>query len=123
MGLKNEKSYCHWAVTLCQQRMIAAEHFCEPDLVVITLTHLTSIHSDHIIVQPVAGRFMFIADSTLCDLAFMMRELQIHTTTMNVELVAEVLCAHCGTFYMPPGETRSPGTVPPHDVVGWSSFP
>jgi hypothetical protein len=53
----------------------------------------------------------------------MMREEQIHTATMNIEMISQILCAHCGTLNVPTGETVAPGRAPPHDMLRRCFFP
>ncbi len=123
MSLKYEEPDGHWAVTFCQQRMASTEHFGEPDLVVIAFSHFTPVHGDHVIMQPVACGHVIIADRALRDLTFMMRELEIHSSAMNVEFGAEIFCAHGRALYVPPGKTLAPRTCPPHNMLRGSRLP
>src|SRR5882757_4820006 len=102
---------------------MAGEHFRQTDLIVVTLPHLLPVDGDHIIMQPVTGRNMLVADGTLRYLTFMMRELKIHSSAVNIKLLAQVLGAHRRTFDMPAGKAFAPGTLPAHDVFGRSKFP
>jgi hypothetical protein len=60
---------------------------------------------------------MRIADRTLGDLAFMMREEQVHAAAVNVELGAQVFGAHGRALDVPAREALPPGTIPTHDVL------
>src|SRR5690348_7343045 len=66
--------------------------------------------------HPIPHGIFSCSSFCLRDLALMMRELQIHTTTMYVESFAEIFCAHHGTFNMPSGKAVSPGRRPTHNV-------
>jgi len=94
MRLKYKEPDRHRAIALIQQGMVPGEHFREPDLVVITFAHLPAVDCDHIVVQPVTCRRMFIADGALCDFAFVVWELEVHASPVNVEFLAQVFGAH-----------------------------
>ena len=53
----------------------------------------------------------------LCDLAFMVREDQVHATPVDVEMLPEVFLAHSGTFAVPTGEAVAPRRRPTHDML------
>ena len=59
----------------------------------------------------------------LSNLTLMVREHQVHTTTMDVEHLAQVLTTHRRTFAVPSGETVAPRTWPAHDMFGLSLLP
>ena len=61
--------------------------------------------------------------SRLCDLTFMMREDQVHSSSVNIEVLAQILASHGGTFGMPSGETVAPWRRPAHDVFRLRFFP
>src|SRR5688500_1304547 len=103
--------------------MTAAEHFCQPDLVIITLSHLSAIDGDHVIMNPIANRRLVIADSALRYLAFMMREQQVHATAMYVKLRSQILCGHSRAFDMPTRKTNAPGALPTHNMLRRCIFP
>src|SRR5258708_31264978 len=96
--------------------MVAGEHLREPDLVTVTFPHLPPIQRDHIVMQPVTGRDMLVADRALCNLTLMMRKLQVHTSTVYVKLRPEIFGSHGGTFDMPSGESLPPGAHPAHNM-------
>src|SRR5688500_9525076 len=64
-----------------------------------------------------------VADGALRNLAFVVRELQVHAATMNVELFAQVLRAHGRALDMPAGKAFTPWAFPAHDMFGWRRFP
>ena len=59
----------------------------------------------------------------LCDLAFMVREDQVHATPVDVEMLPEVFLAHSGTFAVPTGEAVAPRRRPTHDMLRLGAFP
>src|SRR6185436_19245303 len=92
--------------------MIAAEQFRQFNDVVVALAHLFPIDRDHIVMYPVTNRSQVIANSTLCNLAFMMRKQKVHPAAMYIKLLTQTFCAHCGAFNMPARKTNAPGTLP-----------
>ena len=61
--------------------------------------------------------------NALSDFAFMMREYQIHASTVDVEVLAQILTSHSRTLTVPSGETVAPRRRPAHDVFGLRRFP
>ena len=53
----------------------------------------------------------------------MMREDQVHSSSVNIEVLAQILASHGGTFGMPSGETVAPWRRPAHDVFRLRFFP
>ena len=60
---------------------------------------------------------------SLSNLTFMMREYQVHASSVYVEMLAQVFPAHSRTFTVPSGESLAPGRGPSHDVLGLSFLP
>ena len=56
-------------------------------------------------------------------LALVVRENEVHSATMYVELVAQILATHCRTFAVPTREALAPRTWPAHDVFGLGVLP
>ncbi len=54
----------------------------------------------------------------LRDLVFVVRELQVGTAAVDVELLAQILGAHGRALEVPAGEAHRPGRLPPHQVAG-----
>src|SRR5687768_931803 len=123
MTLQDEEPDRHWMKWLCQQRMRSGEHFSQLDLVVITFAHFPAIDGNHIIVDPIFCRAVAIADRTLCNLAFMVRKLEIHAATMNVEFRAKVFGSHGRALDVPARVTFPPWASPPHNVFWCRRFP
>ena len=95
-------------VRLLKHWMVASKQFTQFNHVVITLSHLLPINRDHIIVQPITCGCFMIAYGTLRYFTFMMRELQIHSATMNIKLFAKIFCTHRRTLYVPSRKTFTP---------------
>ena len=71
-----------------------------------------------------------VADSTgtspcnvLCNLAFMMREHQVHSTSVDVEFLSKVFLSHNRALQVPAGEALAPRTRPVHYVLRFGLFP
>ena len=62
--------------------------------------------------HPAIDKFLTRAAFTLCNFILMMRELQILSTTVNVEVISEHLSCHRRTFDMPSGSTVTIGRRP-----------
>src|SRR5687768_6941941 len=103
--------------------MIAAEHLSKADLVVITFSHLFSIHCNHVVMQPVSCGHFMIADGALCNFTFVVRKLKVHPSSVNIELFTQVFGSHRRTFDMPARETFAPWAFPPHNVLRRRCFP
>ena len=64
-----------------------------------------------------------LAGYSLGYLTFVVREHQIHASTMNIEMVAQILSSHSSTFTMPSRESLTPRAGPVHDMFGLCFFP
>ena len=53
----------------------------------------------------------------------MMRENQVHSSAVNVEVLTQIFASHSGTFGMPAGETVAPRRGPAHDMFRLRLFP
>ena len=74
--------------------------------------------------HPVAHhRFTRLRGLGLCDLTLMVGEDEIHATSVDVELLPEVLTTHRRAFGMPAREAFAPGARPAHDVLGLCLLP
>ena len=66
---------------------------------------------------PVVDGLVAESRGALGDLALVVREDEIHASTVDVELLAEVLGSHCRALEVPPWESLAPGAWPVHDVL------
>jgi hypothetical protein len=64
-----------------------------------------------------------VANRTLGDFTLVVREQEVHTPTMNIELFAQIFGAHGGALNVPAREAFTPGTFPSHDMLRRCSFP
>ena len=55
--------------------------------------------------------------------AFVMREHEVHPSTVDIELVAEIFLAHHGALQVPAREAFTPRGRPVHNMLGFSLFP
>ena len=68
--------------------MLTVEELLHSDKVAVRLTHLLTVDSNHIVVYPVASRVLAQSGCRLRNLALVVREHQVHTATVDVELLA-----------------------------------
>src|SRR5688572_20993913 len=108
MRLQDKESYCHRVKGFFEQRVIPTQQFGKLDHIVITLPHFSPVNCDHVIMNPVTNGCLVIANCTLGDLAFMMREQEVHSTSMNIKLCPQVFSGHRRTFNVPSGKSNSP---------------
>ena len=73
---------------MLQCGVIAREELLEGDEVASALRHLLAVHRDHIIVHPVLDHRLTLRSNRLCYLALVMREGQVQTTTVDIEVCA-----------------------------------
>ena len=59
----------------------------------------------------------------LSNLTLMMREDEIHATTVDIELLAEIFSSHGSALAVPAGEAFAPRRWPAHDVLGLCLLP
>ena len=104
--------------------MFASEELIQCDEVPEGLPHLLPIDGDHVVVHPVAHhRFSALRGLGLSDLALVVGEDQVHATTMDVKLFAEILSSHSSALCMPAWEAFAPRAGPAHDVLGLCLLP
>ena len=103
--------------------MVAGEELFEGDEVAQRLAHLLSVDGYHVVVHPVFHHLVALACHSLCYLALMMRKHEVHAASVDVEVVAEILAAHCRTLAVPSGESVAPWTWPAHDMLCRSLLP
>ena len=73
--------------------------------------------------HPIVHHLITLRSDSLCDLALMMREDQVHTTAMNVEVVTQIFPSHSRTLAVPTRETVAPRRGPAHDMLRLRTFP
>src|SRR5574344_1394447 len=103
--------------------MCPREELFQRDEIAQALAHLLAIDCYHVVVHPVAHHLVALASNGLCYFALMVREYQVHSTAVNVEMVAEVFPSHGGAFAVPPRKSFAPMAGPAHNVFRLSGFP
>ena len=103
--------------------MFAGEELLKGDEIAQTLTHFLPIDGNHVVVHPVANHLVALACNGLSNLAFVVREYQIHPTAVYIKVVSQVLSSHSRALAVPSGETVAPRTGPAHDVFGLGFLP
>ena len=103
--------------------MVTTEELLQGDEVIVTLTHLLTGDRDHVVMHPVMHGLMTEGSTTLRNLCLMVREDQIESTSVDIELLTEVLRTHRRALHMPARESFAPRTRPMHDMFGCSFLP
>ena len=85
---EDEETDGHWRISLLQTVMIACEELLQSDEVAQALTHLLTVDGNHVIMHPVVNHLIALRSHSLSNLALMMRENQVHTASVNIEVVA-----------------------------------
>jgi len=101
----------------------AGEYLFQGDEVIEAFAHFFPVNSNHIIVQPVAGKGNFIGGFGLCYFAFVVGKLIFEAAAVDIEGFAEVFGAHYRAFEVPAGVAHRPGAGPTHNVVRFGLFP
>ena len=123
MRLEDEEADGHRGICLREFLVLSAEQLRQGDEIAQGFAHLLAVDRDHVVVDPVVDTLCVAAGHILGDLALVVREHQIHSAAVDVELVAEVFLAHHGAFQMPSRESLAPRTRPVHDVFRLGLLP
>ena len=123
MGLEDEEADRHRGIGLIELRVVAAEQLRQRDEVPEGLAHLLPVDRNHIVMDPIMDTLRAAGSDILRNFAFMVREHQVHTAAVDVELVTEVFFAHHGAFEVPAREAVAPRGRPAHNMLRLSLFP
>ena len=124
MSAEDEEANRHRRIGLLQLVVFASEELIQCNEVPEGLPHLLPIDGDHVVVHPVAHHgFSALRGLGLSDLTLVMGEDQVHTTTVDVKLLAEILSSHGCALCMPAWEAFAPGAGPAHNVLGLCLLP
>ena len=123
MGLENEETDGHRAVSLCQRFVGAGEELIQCDEVAEAFTHFLSVDGYHVVMHPVMHHVIALRCYGLCNLTFVVREDKVHTATVNVKMFTQIFLTHCRTFGVPAGEAVTPWAWPAHDMFRLGTFP
>lgn len=93
------------------------------DEVAERFTHLLPVDGNHVVVHPVAHHLVALTCYSLCYLAFVVWEHQIHAATVYVKMVAEIFAPHRRALAVPYGKAVAPRAGPAHDVLWHGSLP
>ena len=108
MRLEDEETNNHRSERLREQRVVSGEELLEGDEVIIGLTHLLARDGDHVIMHPVMHALFPEGRTTLRDLRLVMREDEIQTTAVDIELLTEVFRTHGRALHVPARKTFRP---------------
>ena len=108
MGLKYEEAYGHGGVSLLELRVVSGKQLGKRDEVAQRLTHLLAVDRDHVVVDPVVHALLAARSHVLRDLAFVVREEEVHAAAVDIEHLAEVLLAHDRALEVPAREAFAP---------------
>ena len=103
--------------------MSPGEQFGQGDEIPEGFAHFLPPDRDHVVMDPVMDPLRAAGGLVLGDLAFVMREHQVHSAPMDIEFLAEVFLAHDRALEVPAGESFAPGGGPAHDVLRLGLFP
>ena len=123
MGHQDEETDGHGRIGLRELGMRAVEELIEGDEVAIRLAHLLSVDGDHVVVHPIVYSRVALGGAGLRNLALVVREEQVETSTVDVKLLTQVLLAHGRALKVPTWESFAPGRWPMHDVFGSCLLP
>src|SRR5699024_9525847 len=84
--------------------------------------HLFAVDVQHGDMHPIVGKFGSVRAFGLCDFVFMVGELKVRSTSMDIEGLAKVGGAHRRAFDMPSGSPVAPGAWP-RWLIGFGGFP
>ncbi len=90
------------------------QHFTNAEKIAQGLGHFFVVHAHEAVMHPIVHKGMVMRAFGLRDFVFMVRELQILPTAVNIELRAEIMLAHHRAFNVPTGTALTPRRIP-----GW----
>ena len=123
MGREDEETDGHGRISLLQAVVLTLEELLECDKVAERLAHLLAVDGDHVVVHPVVNHLVALRCHGLRNLTFVVGENQVHATSVDVEVGAQVLAAHGGALTVPSREAVAPWRGPSHDVLGLRLLP
>ena len=103
--------------------MLPAEELLQRDEVAQRFAHFLSVDGDHIVVHPVVHHVVALRGHGLRNLAFVVRENQVHAAAVYVEVRAQIFASHGGALAVPAGKSVAPRRRPAHDVFGLGFLP
>ena len=73
--------------------------------------------------DPVVNAAGAAGSHILGNFALMVREHEVHSAAVDIELISKVFLTHYGALKVPAGETVAPGAGPAHDMLRLCLFP
>ena len=123
MRLQNEKPYGHGIKGLRQQFVRPVEQFFQRDKIAQRFAHFLTVNSDQVIVHPVTHTAFAARYGVLSQFTLVVREQQVHTSSVDIEYLSQVFGTHGRAFQVPARESFAPGGRPVHDMLGRGFFP
>ena len=81
-----EEAYGHRRIGLLQVLVVASEELFKGDEVAERLAHLLTVDGNHVVVHPVVYHLVALRSHSLGYLAFVVREYEVHSASVNVEV-------------------------------------
>jgi hypothetical protein len=106
----------HGGVAVRDVLAVPGKELLGGDGVAVGLGHLPAVHQEHVGMQPITGTATTAGPGVLGNFVFVVGELQVVSSAVDVKFLAEVLGAHRRALQVPTGESLSPGTVPAQDM-------
>ena len=108
MCLQDEEADGHRAISLCEVLILTSEEFKQRDEIAQALAHFLAVDGNHVVVHPVAHHIIALGSCSLSYLTLMMWENQVHASSVNVEVVAQILTSHSRALAVPTWKTVAP---------------
>ena len=86
MCRKYEEAYGHGRIGLVEILVVARKELFEGDEVAERLAHLLTVDGNHVVVHPVMNHLVALRSHSLGYLAFVVREYEVHSASVNVEV-------------------------------------
>ena len=93
-------------------RIVILQHVADGKEITQRFRHLLAVNHHHAGVHPVVDVFTVVGAGGLGDFVFMVREHQIRTAAVNIEVVAKLLAVHRRALDMPARTARAPRRRP-----------
>ncbi len=90
-------------------RIVFLQHLAYGEEVAQRFGHLLLVHPHETVVHPVVHVGTAVRALGLRDLVLVMRELQILPAAVNIEMMAQMVVAHCRALDVPAGSAGPPG--------------
>ena len=123
VGREDEEAYRHWRVSLVERRMITRKELLQSNEIAERFSHFLAVDGNHIIVHPVLHHLVALRSHSLSNLTLVVREDEIHSSSVYIEVIAKVFTSHGRALAVPSGESVAPRARPPHDMLRHGLLP